>query len=174
MIQLVVSDSSCLIDLRKGGLLSTTLLLPFRFVVALPLIAAELHGFTEGDWKDLKARGLDIVDLSAQQVKRAFELKSAHAALSPYDCFSLALAESNPGSILLTGDRQLRQRAISLRVEVHGVLWVADQIERTGNMPISDLLEALERWDVDPLVFLPKKQLVTTIERLRKSLSRQT
>jgi predicted nucleic acid-binding protein len=174
VIQLVVSDSSCLIDLRKGGLLSTTLLLPFQFVVALPLIAAELHGFTEGDWKDLKARGLNIVDLGAQEVKRAFELKSAHASLSPYDCFSLALAESNPGSILLTGDRQLRHRALSLNVEVHGVLWVADQIERAGKLPMSDLLDALERWAADPLVFLPKAQLVTAIERLRKALSGQT
>jgi hypothetical protein len=82
VIQLVVSDSSCLIDLRKGGLLSTTLLLPFRLVVALPLVAAELHGFTQADWEDLKVRGLDIVDLDAKQVRRAFELKATHAALS--------------------------------------------------------------------------------------------
>jgi predicted nucleic acid-binding protein len=171
VIQLVVSDSSRLIDLRKGGLLSTTLLLPFRFVVALPLVASELLEFTKTDWKDLETRGLGIVDLNPDQVRRAFELKSAHAALSPYDCFSLAIAEASTGAILLTGDRQLRQRATSLGVEVHGILWVADQIERLGKMPLSDLVDELERWATDPLVFLPRKELTAMIERMRDVLS---
>lgn len=171
MNQLVVSDSSCLIDLHRVGLLSTTLLLPFEFVVALPLIAAELHGFAASDWEYLQARGLKIVDLNSQQVRRAFELKSMHASLSPYDCFSLSLAESNRGSILLTGDLKLRRRAISLSVESHGILWVADQVERAGTIPASELLDALESWAADPLVFLPKKQLIAVIERLRKALS---
>ena len=75
MLQLVVSDSSCLIDLRKGGLLFTDLLLPYRFVVVLPLVESELHGFTKADWEELKVRGLNVVDLEASQVQRAFELK---------------------------------------------------------------------------------------------------
>ena len=67
MLQLVVSDSSCLIDLRKGGLLFTALLLPYRFVVVLPLVESELHGFTKADWEELKVRGLNVVDLGERQ-----------------------------------------------------------------------------------------------------------
>lgn len=67
-IDVIVNDSSCLIDLRKGGLLATALLLPFRFVVALPLIAAELHGFNDSDWNDLRGRGLEVIDLDPKQV----------------------------------------------------------------------------------------------------------
>jgi predicted nucleic acid-binding protein len=173
VIQLVVSDSSCLIDLRKCGLLTTTLLLPFQFVVALPLVSAELHGFTDADWNDLRTRGLDVIDLDATQVRRAFELKAAHAGLSAYDCFSLALAETNAKSILLTGDQQLRHRATTLGVDVHGILWVADQIEQTGKMPSSSLLDALFRLDADPLVFLPKEELQKRIERLKRSIHGQ-
>lgn len=171
MIQLVVSDTSCLIDLRKGGLLSTTLLLPFRFVVALPVASVELLGFTAADWDDLTSRGLGIVDLDPKQVERAFQLKAAHGALSAYDCFSLALAEANEQAILLTGDRQLRNCATSLNVETHGVLWVAEQIDRLGKMPQTGLLDALVRWTNDPLVFLPKKELNAMIARLRSELS---
>jgi hypothetical protein len=61
-----------------------------------------------------------------------------------------------------------------LNVEVHGILWVADQIERRGKMPAADLLDALERWAADPLVFLPKNQLNAAIERVRKALSGRT
>ena len=92
-VKIIVNDTSCLIDLRKGGLLTTALLLPFRFVVALPLIATELNDFDESDWHDLKKRGLQIVDLDAEQVRRAFELKAKFPALSANDCFSLALSE---------------------------------------------------------------------------------
>ena len=76
-IQVIVSDTSCLIDLRKGGLLTTALALPFQFVVALPLIMAELHDFTPSDWTDLQTRGLQVIDLNAAQVQRAFALKGA-------------------------------------------------------------------------------------------------
>jgi len=124
-IQVIVSDTSCLIDLRKGGLLTTALTLPFQFVVALPLITAELHDFTAADWGDLQARGLRVIDLDATQVRRAFALKGRFPGLSAYDCFSLELTQSTPHAMLLTGDQQLRRRASALGVEVHGILGCA-------------------------------------------------
>lgn len=81
-IQIIVNDSSCLIDLRKAGLLTTALLLPFEFVVALPLISAELSDFTGLDWDDLQARGLKIIDLAPTEVERAFALKGLHPVLA--------------------------------------------------------------------------------------------
>ena len=167
-IEIIVNDSSCLIDLRKCGLLTTALLLPFRFVVALPLITAELHDFDEGDWDDLQARGLQVIDLNPVQVARAFDLMSLFPGLSAYDCFSLALAESTKNSMLLTGDRQLRTRADALGVEVHGILWVSDEIERAGAMPLADLGAALARLEADPLVFLPATEVRNRIESLQK------
>jgi rRNA-processing protein FCF1 len=151
-IDVIVNDSSCLIDLRKGGLLTTALLLPFHFVVALPLVTAELNDFQEADWNDLCARGLAVIDLNPAQVQRALALKSKFPGLSVYDCFSLALAETTPNAILLTGDQQLRRRACDVGVEVHGVLWITDQIEKTRAMAFSDLADALDRLGADPLV----------------------
>jgi len=113
-IEVIVNDTSCLIDLHKGGLLTTALLLPFRFIVALPLITAELHSFDDNDWSNLHKRGLHVVDLDAKRVERAFTLKSLFPGLSAYDCFSLALAESTKNAVLLTGDQQLRARAVAL------------------------------------------------------------
>jgi predicted nucleic acid-binding protein len=167
-IEVIVNDSSCLIDLRKAGLLTTALALPFRFVVALPLIVTELHGFDDADWNDLRARGLEVIDLNAEQVGRAFGLKALFPGLSAYDCFSLALAESTPRGMLLTGDQQLRKRAEALGVIVHGVLWIADEIEKATVMPFGDLADALARLEADPLVFLPRGEVTKRIEHLRK------
>lgn len=167
-IDVIVNDSSCLIDLRKGGLLATALLLPFRFVVALPLIAAELHGFNDSDWNDLRGRGLEVIDLDPKQVGRALDLKARYPGLSAYDCFSLALAQSMPSAMLLTGDQQLRKRAEALGLVVHGVLWVADEIEKAMLMPFAGLADALARLEADPLVFLPRDEVTKRIEYLRR------
>jgi predicted nucleic acid-binding protein len=167
-IEVIVNDTSCLIDLRKADLLTTALLLPFRFIVALPLITAELHSFDENDWSNLHKRGLHVVDLDAKQVERAFTLKSLFPGLSAYDCFSLALAESTENAVLLTGDQQLRTCAVALGVEVHGVLWVADEIEKAALLPIVELADALARLEADPLVFLPAPEVRSRIERLRR------
>jgi hypothetical protein len=167
-IDVIVNDSSCLIDLRKGGLLTAALVLPFRFVIALPLVAAELHGFDDTDWTDLRKRGLEIIDLDPGQVGRALALKAAYPGLSAYDCLSLALVESLPGAMLLTGDQQLRKRAEALGVIVHGVLWIADEIEKAAAMAPADLADALARLAADPLVFLPNHEVAKRIERLRR------
>jgi predicted nucleic acid-binding protein len=167
-IEIIVNDTSCLIDLRKCGLLTTALLLPFRFVVALPLITAELHDFSAGDWDDLKARGMSVIDLDPDKVARAIGLMNLFPGLSAYDCFSLALAESTKNAMLLTGDQQLRMRAVTLGVEVHGVLWIADEIEKTALLSFADLADALARLEADPLVFLPPGEVDKRIERLRK------
>ncbi len=166
-IEIIVNDSSCLIDLRKGGLLTSALLLPFRFIVALPLVEAELNDFSKEDWQDLYARGMKVVDLDAKQVERAFALKTIYPGLSAYDCFSLALVESTKAAILLTGDQQLRGRAVALGVNVHGVLWICDQIEQAASMSFSDLADALEKLQSDPLVFLPDAEVRQRIEKLR-------
>ena len=65
--------------------------------------------------------------------------------------------------MLLTGDQQLRKRATALGVDVHGILWLCDHIERTGSMALADLADALDRLTADPLVFLPAGEVTIRI-----------
>ena len=46
MTRVVVNDASCLIDLRKGGLLAVLSNLPYRFVVPLPVRESEILDFS--------------------------------------------------------------------------------------------------------------------------------
>jgi hypothetical protein len=169
-MRVVVNDTSCLVDLRKAGLLHAALLLPFEFQIALPIIHYELFDFTPAEIEDLKQRGLTVVDLPPQQVAQALTFRSAYPTLSAYDCFSLVLAEANPGSILLTGDQSLRKKAELMAIEVHGVLWLSDQIEAAGRTTYQHLHDALVRLEADPFVFLPRSELLPRIERLKDLL----
>ena len=171
-MRIIVNDASCLIDLRKADLLTAALTLPYRFVVPLPLARTELLEFTAAEWGLLQEQGLEILDLEPELVGRAAVIIMRNVRLSANDAFSLALAEAHAGSILLTGDQSLRRQAEENGVEVHGALWVTDQLEALGLVPAADLLGGLCCWRDDPVVFLPRAELVFRIERLTAYIGR--
>jgi len=171
-MRIIVNDTSCLIDLRKAGLLQATLLLPFQLQVALPLIHSELKDFSRVEFEDLQARGLTVVDLPPERVQRALSFRASYPGLSFNDCVSMALAEGHGDAILLTGDASLRSKARQIGLEVHGVLWVSDNLQAAGQVTYAALLEGLLRLHADPLVFLPETELRARIRKLRELLSR--
>ncbi|HNK51407.1 MAG TPA: hypothetical protein PKX75_20460, partial [Nitrospira sp.] len=90
--------------------------------------------------------------------------------LSIHDGFAFALAESHPSSILLTGDRSLRTFATDRKIEVHGLLWVVDQLHRNSIATIKTLHAALQLFDADPTVRLPPRELAAYIRRYQALL----
>lgn len=70
MTCIIVNDASCLIDLKKGGLLPAFVRLPYELAVPLTIRESELLDFTELEWQLLDAAGLTTVDLPAQGVAR--------------------------------------------------------------------------------------------------------
>jgi hypothetical protein len=111
-MRIIVSDSSCLIDLKKASLLGVFLSLPYEILIPNTLFEDELLSFTAGEKRMLLQSGLQVVDLPGQQVLRAREVITSRPRLSVHDGFAYALAEMHTGSILLTGDGQLRARTV--------------------------------------------------------------
>lgn len=125
-MQVVISDSSCLIDLRKTSLLDAFFRLPYELLIPNTLFDEELFKFTAAQKKAMLRGGLKVVDLPGESVLRAQRIARELPHLSVHDCFAYTLAESRPGCILLTGDGPLRAFARRQKIEVHGVLWVID------------------------------------------------
>lgn len=88
--------------------------------------------------------------------------------LSIHDGFAFALAESRQGSILLTGDGGLRAFAVEHGMEVHGVLWVIDEIHTNELAPAEALLEVLRGFAADETVRLLRRDLAAQIRRYAK------
>src|SRR5882762_9218292 len=126
-MRIIANDSSALIDLKKGGLLDLFLRLPFDFVVADAILADELLSFSRSE-VSLMRKHMVVTSLDGAQLKLVGELQAAAPALSLYDCMSFVMAQSNPGCILLTGDKRLRSKAEAAQMECHGVLWLVDEI----------------------------------------------
>jgi predicted nucleic acid-binding protein len=164
-MRIVVSDSSCLIDLRKVSLLDAFLRLPYEFLIPNTLFEEELLKFTAAQKNALVRGGLKVMDLPGERVLRAQQVMRRLPKISVHDGFAFALAESHPGSILLSGDGELRKLATEHQMEVHGVLWVIDEIHRCKLTTVATLRSALRLFSSDAAVRLPRRELAAYIKR---------
>lgn len=166
-LKIVVSDSSVVMDLAKGRLIEATLALPYEFMIPDVMLAQELLDLGAYTAVDLLRLGFKLGELDGDGVGRALgHYQNHHKDLSLNDCFALTLAEQNV-CILMTGDASLRAIAAKVGLEVHGLLWVAEQIRDSLTCPIGQLLNGLEILERDPLVRLPRGQLLDLIAKLR-------
>ncbi len=142
-MRIVVSDSRYLIDLRKVSLLDTFLCLPYEFLISTTLFEEEPLRFTVVQKKTLVCSGLKSMDLPGERVLRVQAVVPKIPQLSVQDGFAFALTESKHPCILLTGDDRLRTLATQHKMDVRGVLWVLDEIQRNHLTSAATLLCAL-------------------------------
>lgn len=165
MTRVIVNDASCLIDLRKGGLLAVLCNLPYRLVVPLPIRESEVLDVSNQQWQQLDDAGMITHDLTPDEVAQALALKKCHPSLSANDCFCFVTALAHTG-ILLTGDALLRRVATDNGLRVHGVLWIVDELDRAEGCARSLLTQALKTWQGDNTVFLPQREVSNRLEHL--------
>jgi predicted nucleic acid-binding protein len=168
-MRIIVSDSSCLIDLRKASLLDAFQRLPYDILIPNTLFEDELLKFTPSQKQALIAGGLKVVDLPGARVIRARQIIQQAPRLSIHDGFAFVLAESHPGCILLTGDSHLRSLASTYGIEVHGLLWVLDEFHAHGLCAAAELVAALRTLEQDPTVRLPRRELMAFIRRFESA-----
>lgn len=74
-MRIIVSDSSCLIDLRKASLFEVFVRLPYEILIPNTLFEEELLKFTKPD-RAILTDGLKVMDLPGGRVLRAQEVIS--------------------------------------------------------------------------------------------------
>jgi predicted nucleic acid-binding protein len=89
--------------------------------------------------------GLQSTDFSGAEVMRVIELSRNHPEVSINDLFAMLLAEIQ-GTMLLTGDKNLRRIAEhEHHLQVHGTLWVLDQLIKRKLISPSEASSALRK-----------------------------
>jgi hypothetical protein len=148
---ILVSDTSILIDLERGGLLEAAFSCGLTMVVPDLLYERELE---PENGALLRKLGLGVVALTPQEVVLAQQLRAERKALSLADCFALSCA-TRAGHALVTGDKILRAEAMARLGTVYGLLWVLDQIAASGGVATTLLDEGLNRISSHPRCRLP-------------------
>ena len=160
----LVSDTSVIIDLERGELLESVFQLAVDFAVPDLLFHRELAGAL-GD--RLLALGLRVEELSPGEVQGATVLRRADATLSLPDTFAFALAQGRQWT-LLTGDAGLRRTAEAHALDVHGTLWVLDQLEAQEACSLQVLAAGLAKASGHPRCRLPKAEVTARLNRYRR------
>jgi len=151
---LLVSDTSILIDLERGGLLEAAFSCNWTMVV--PDLLYEREVLPENG-PYLRSLGLGVVELSPDEVAFAQQVKSNRPALSLADCFALSCAQRT-NHILLSGDKVLREEARARNGVVYGVLWLLDCMYAEKISPAL-LFEGLTKIRAHPRCRLPKDEV---------------
>lgn len=152
---ILVSDTSILIDLERGGLLEAAFRCGLTMIVPDLLYERELEP-ENGPF--LRKLGLGVVALTPEEVALAQQLRTERKALSLPDCFALSCA-MRPGHALVTGDRILRNEATARQRTVYGLLWILDQMAASGNISATMLHEGLTRISSDRRCRLPHAEV---------------
>ena len=160
----LVSDTSVIIDLERGELLESVFRLTVDFAVPDLLFHRELAG-PLGD--RLLALGLRVEELSPGEVQGATVLRRADASLSLPDTFAFALAHGRQWT-LLTGDAGLRRTAEAHALDVHGTLWVLDQLEAQAACSLQVLAAGLAKTSGHPRCRPPKAEVIARLNRYRR------
>lgn len=160
-MNVLVSDTSVLVDLERGGLLEATFSLPVTMAVPDLLYAQELSNY---NGERLLNLGLQILELDDQGVEMAINYREQVRAISLPDSFALVLAKTS-GFTLLTGDGALRNLAAKEQVECHGVLWILDFLEQEQVMATADLYTGLNKIANHPRCRLPTPEVTLRLSR---------
>jgi predicted nucleic acid-binding protein len=165
-VPVLVSDTSVLIDLERGQLLEEMFRLPFEFAVPDLLYAKELTGALG---EKLVALGLRVEVLTPAELSRATIARRQNARLSTPDTFAFAIAQSRHWT-LLTGDGGLRELAQAERIDMHGVLWLFDQLADGNHVSFERLHRELSAIFAHPRCRLPANEVRLRLARFAQRL----
>lgn len=168
-MKILVNDTNIFIDLHSAGLLEEMCRLPYEihtvdFVVAEIADADQRRIFDE-----LVDRGEIYVDgFTADEVIEIVEEHSSVSGnLSIPDCSVCYFARKH-NVPMLTGDRRLRRYAEEQSIEVHGILFIFDELVRHDIISTSMAADRLEElFAINAR--LPKAEIRDRINRWRNN-----
>jgi len=158
---ILVSDTSVLIDLERGGLLEQAFSCGLTMVVPDLLYVRELE---PDNGPLLRKLGLGVVALNPDEVNFAQQLRTQRPGLSLPDCFALSCAR-RADHALVSGDMLLRTEAQARQCNVYGLLWILDQMEASGKVSTATLHDGLSRIWHHPRRRLPKAEVMGRLQR---------
>lgn len=132
-VRLLISDANIIIDMNTGGLLRLMFHFDATFAVPDVLFEEELRT----DHPGLLRLGLKRLELSEDTVVYAGRLVEKYRGLgaSINDLLALALARQEECP-LLTGDGRLRTAGQTEGIDVHGTLWLIEQMVRARTITV--------------------------------------
>jgi predicted nucleic acid-binding protein len=128
-MNVVIHDTSVLVDLAEGGLLELFFRLGICSMTTSAVVEEIKHESQQQLVEKFLNREIQVCALEGALLIESIQLLDRVSALSIADT-SVAVLAKQESAVLLTNDRRLRTHCQSEKIEVRGVLWVLDELLR--------------------------------------------
>jgi predicted nucleic acid-binding protein len=125
-MKIAVKDANILIDLELMGLIDLWLQLPFQTMTTSFVVQELRKGGHQQALGYIRTEAIREVPLDLFDLAGEIELHRG-SGLSDSDVSVLFLAQQE-SALLLSGDGLLRETAYIQKIEVHGTIWILDQL----------------------------------------------
>lgn len=168
-MDIVINDTNIFLDLYDVDLLDTFFQLPLQ-VHTVDFVVDEIKRPAQRVViQQLISQGMLVVkDFSSASIPNLFQFNvECGGNLTLTDSTVIFYALSLSGCRILTGDRQLRNRAEERGIAVSGILYVFDQLVEHGLLPPSEAAQKLEAlFKINTR--LPKREIEVRIEKWKE------
>lgn len=173
-MKVAIKDANVFIDLESMGLLDLWHQFGITTLTSSFVVMELEDGGHENALACIRAGQVIEAEISGEEMAGSFaEFQETNivGGLSETDLSVIYLAEREQ-AMVLSGDRPLRSSAEAKDLEVHGTLWIMDQLVTNGLLDPSlaaDRLEALMRRTGREQRYLPKNECEARISKWRSS-----
>lgn len=159
---ILITGTNIWFDLKNGGDLYEIFKLPYS-IAAPDFIQHEIRNIST---EELISSGFKLHSLNERLMLELYQLYSENRRSSVIDLAAFIAARELRG-ILLSGDNHLRKFAISRHVQIHGVLWLLDEmvryeilskikaasaledmVSRGARLPVADCVTRIKTWTI--------------------------
>lgn len=127
MRQIAIQDANILIDLINAGLFDHCMQLNFQFITTSIIIVELFEEQIAIIQPHIVTGKFEIKQITIEELEEINAMSLADGSLSDQDCSAYYYAREL-NILLLTGDKVLRRKAEIDGIEVHGILWLFDQM----------------------------------------------
>ncbi len=158
-MKIIVNDANILIDLVELKLLPYFFKLNFEFHTTELILAELIEEQKEALVPYIETGKLILRSFTALDFQEINTIHLSKPNLSEQDCSAFFHAK-NENATLLTSDNTLRKYAKSMNIEVHGHLWVFDNLFDNNLLSGQRLIEKLDELcvTINPKLGLPKAE----------------
>lgn len=166
---LLITDTNIWIDLDHGDLIDQIFKLPYS-VCTSDFARNEIQSV---DVNELERKGLSFLSMDAKLVNELMLLRATKNAIGIADMAGFILARET-NSVLVTGDKHLVRFSREKQVQVHGLLWLMDEmivkgilsgseaayklkiiLDRGSRLPMDECLKRFDMWKWNSVSPLP-------------------
>ena len=142
-MRVAVKDANIIIDLHKLHLLTKTLQLDIQFHITR-FVFNELNLEQKNAIEEcVKNKLIFLQDFSFEETIDIARINQEHKAFSYPDSSVLYFAKKHK-TMILTGERKLRHVATQYKIEVHGIIWIFDELIQVGLLSLQKAISKME------------------------------